>query len=113
MPNEIRALENFNPIQGLDEKPMPANVQGDTGQKPKAMDDDLRVKAIIERVSGRLDRKAKLAVTKIRSRYQGQEREEREAEFWENHAKEIADDLAMSEEAALCLMHTRRRERAA
>src|SRR3990167_876792 len=115
MPNEIRALENLNPIEGLDDKPLPANdrVTGDNAAPVRAVNDDLRVKAIVERVSGRLDRKAQLAVTKIRSRYNGEEREEREAEFWENHAKEIADDLAMSQEAALCLMHTRRQALAA
>ena len=114
LPNEIRALENFNPIPGLDEKPLPANARDGL---PKELADAVianpRLEAIAERVSGSLDHKARVVITKIRSRYQGAEREEREAEFWENHAKEIADALVMNEKEALCLMHVRRRELAA
>ncbi|HLF03974.1 MAG TPA: phage portal protein, partial [Dehalococcoidia bacterium] len=114
--NEVRALENLNPLPGLDEPLVPQNMSTldeDGNVKPMSTgidqpqvparpgvpsaQSDPRGRVLAETIAGRLIRKEIAAIGKASNRL-GEDREGFKAwatEFYRGHAQEVARDLSI------------------
>lgn len=104
--NEVRALENRNPIKGLDEPLTPMNMSRratDNQQQPTGPTNvsDLtpvgrgHLKLIASGVAERLVRREHAAVSKLAAKTDGQTFREGLEAFYTEHAEEVARDLAL------------------
>jgi len=106
--NEVRGLENLNPLPGLDQPLMPLNMTGGSkpaGASPPDPDkngDAARTRALAQLAAGRVARKEAVALRKAVKKYA----EDSEAfnawfdDFFSDHAEHVAESLQIDIAAA-------------
>jgi HK97 family phage portal protein len=100
--NEIRELENRNPLPGLDKPLDPAHLTGKQPAKKGGADNSAKAQAIAQGAAGRVLRKEIAAVQKLAVRHaaNGDAFAAAVTEFYQGHAAIVADTLQMSEQAS-------------
>ena len=112
-PNEVREAEDMDPVEWGDE-PLPSPNESVNGQadvdEPAGRQGSSQAQAIAEEAAGRLIRKEIARITHLAKRTASDQQAFAAAvtEFYEGHAEEVAQSLAMSPEAAMAYCEEQR-----
>ena len=101
--NEVRIKENLNPLQGLDEILSPLNMGGASSMPPVDGEDaSARLTRLLRASAGRISRREIGAVEKLLVRAGGDMKSFKDSvlTFYDEHARYVADALALGEEPA-------------